>query len=85
MCIGVEGPKGVFKNTRTRSSSWALEARNGNDSSETKTRKAKDTKQSSKPPSAGEAKTDDDESMKRSNASNQDLCHCKSFANSHFH
>ena len=64
--VGVSDPDGVFNNTRearSRSSSSAPEACNGSDASETETKskKAKDTKQSSKPFSASEAKTDDGE------------------------
>ena len=59
MCTGVEGPNGVFTNTRSRSNSRAQEARSGRDSS--KMKKAKDTKKSSKPSFASEVKTDDDE------------------------
>ena len=39
MCTGVEGPNGVFTNTRSRSSSHAPEARNGNEM-----KKARDTR-----------------------------------------
>ena len=67
MFIGVEGPDREFRNTkgaRSRSGSSEPEACNGSHSSETKSprpRNAKDTKQSSKPSSASEAKSDDGE------------------------
>ena len=67
VCLGLEGPKGVFTNTRarSRSSSRAPEERNGSDFSKTKTKKAENTKQSRKPSSASGAKPDDGEPMKR--------------------